>query len=470
MFGNEFLYIPIYIKTVVYFPFKYYRFELPILSKYCSLVMKSKFEKTDTNDLHNGDNNHRDNEENKMDLDNIVSSFWQENYSENNLDDGDEMNASENNDNKVAFSDDEIVELREIFQSQAINNNKSTVPIAGNDFKTNFLDDAPDEFFFVPDINKTINRSKCSDLDDLPNDGINRGILGESPSKDSHNLSKPISSVKVNAGDKAENSSLELIKFSSNSTAKSSLEVLLSNSPKPELEETANIEIRSGSYASGNSYGSAYADTEPCSETEIKAALSNNPNAFTPKGRKIISDNDSIELEHIHSKNIDDGADINNVSSTQSPPGDFDSTVKTPSRKLQKRKKNSGPLSVITIPSEKEQVLVLDKSNQAKTKCEELTVVGSMFFTNDDDYHKFVEKNSPSNATNSETVEEGSSLVNKSHSELLVEERTIVINRDTTTTTSSETEADENKKSHSHDNFSSMNLFHDSVRCFMLHS
>ena len=431
------------------------------------LKSKSKKDNLGNNDLNEDDNSNRhDDNENKMDLDDIVSSFWQENDFKNNVDDGDEMNTRDKNDSKNAFSDDEIVELREIFQSQAINNN-ITVPVADSDW----LDDVPDEFFFVPDINKTIERSRCSDMDDVPGDEINGGILGESPSKNSANLSLLVSSTKqVNSGtEKAENSSLELVKFSSNSTAKSSLEVLPSNSPlevlpsnspKPELEETQDIKTRAGSYTSGNSYGSAYADTEPCSETQIKAAISNNPSAFTPKGRKISSDGDSIGQEHIRSKTDNDSPGLDNRSPLHLSPDDVDSTVKSSSKKLEKRKKNSGPLSVITVPNQKEQVLVLDKSNQVKANCEELTIVGSMFFTNDDDYHKFVKKNSPNNTVINlhDTVEERSSLLNKSSSAIMAEERTIVINRDTTTTTSSETEVEEKKN-----NSSSMNLFHHSV-------
>ena len=441
-----------------------YRFELSTLSRYCTLL-KSKSEKNDQyGDPDKGDDHHDDN--NGIDLNDIVSSFWQDNDLENEAAvDSDEMDTSCKND-KEDFSDDEIDELREIFQSQAINKNKCE-PV-NSSLVSDELDDAPDEYFFVPDINKTIERSMCSDPEDLPGE-INRGLLGESPSK--ANLSNSLSSIKSNVGEKAETSSLDIVKSLSSSTVKSSLEVLASDSPKPDLEEVVDIVVRSGSYASGSSYGSAA--TEPYSETDCQPAITINPDVFTPKGRKLNGDDG---LEEFISERNNDSVDLKDASTTQySRSGIYSvslenlSTKNSSTRRFEKKKKSSGPISVITVPSEQEQVFVLDESNQAKANCQELTVVGSMFFTNDEDYHTFVGNKSSidKNHAGDETIERTDALL-QNPSLLVAEELTIVINRDTTTTTSSETDVEEKRRNSRSVNDSSsvlangsMNLFHD---------
>ena len=492
-----------------------------------------------------------------MDLNDIVSTFWQDNDIESDMVDMDDPVVGGRQDDdmeKENFSGDEIDELREIFQTQVFNNNKndnsnndndnniSDKYLAGN-LVSDTMDDAPDELFFRTDIiNTTMEQSRCSDFptDEEIGDNSLGGSLGK-PKRGNNSISIVIPTSTPNTS--VIEKSIENLSFaktsSSGTTAKSSLEVQLSDSPKADLNVTNLLPSVAEHQAltSGSSYNDdSIPDTEPISQTEYLAALAKNPDAFIPRGRLVESHaDDSIGVRSGKPSNRIELSDLSkdesmnksyltientNKSDLQKEgytiPNGLNKEDETSKRGKTKKRKTSGPLSVITVPNETEQVFVLDETNQAKAKCHELTLVGSMFFTNDKDYEKVVGKRRTTATTNDINIPSSSNgkgretaggKANGSYKKgrqtekaspstplmattsTLAEERTIVINCDTTTTTGSETETEERRRqrvnntnnndtsnNNSHSRLSSSmlvgevngsaNLFDDSVSCF----
>ncbi|XP_066929477.1 uro-adherence factor A-like [Clytia hemisphaerica] len=515
------------------------RFELETLQAYSKLVY-SKYKATCNNLSPFETNKNADqkmetdlasnNEKNESNFNDLVSSFWQD----NDLDADIEASDTEKNENE--FSDNEINELRGIFQSQTVSkrlnasqgikestsvrserqtekSKKVSVKDKARPLKTAIVqsdrlsevsqlsDNAPDEFFFVPDINKTIERSRCSTDENQTSREIDSGLLGESPKK---RLIPSVTGESVGANFYIAKS------LSNKSSYKSSLEVLATDSPKPDLSVGSSKpfieEYRS-------SYGSTNADTEPISDATYQAALLEGHSAFSyplltptlketssiskrgvkkgdsPGNRKqnagnssSISDkkkNDSLSknqnnkrdsfnqidrkddslnsdtkrkddklLSRIEIPRGEDSLDKNAEKESElekSNSRDKSNTDLFSSSEKIKEKKNqrtSGPVSVITVPNDEPEVIHIDKASQGKTLCEEVTVVGSMYFTNDKDYQTFVAKKSKTTSLeqSNKSLDPQMTILSSSSR---VEQRTILINRDTTTTTSSETEVED---------------------------
>ena len=300
-----------YIKTitaVIDFISFDHRLELETLLTYSTLIY-SKFKATnaESSPFENGNNVNQNietevvsEENNEFDFNDMVSSFWQDNDLDADIMELDTEKEMKNNDE---FSDNEINELRGIFQSQTVSRrlNASQSEIAGNESEaekrkgdvdkkgtnpspelkkttvqadrlseiSQLSDNAPDEFFFVPDINKTIERSLCSTDENQTSNEIESGLLGESPKK---RLIPSVTGASVGAN-------FYISKSSSSNTYKSSLEALATDSPKPDLSVGSSkpfIEEYRSSYGS-----SANADTEPISDSTYQAALLEGHSAYS---------------------------------------------------------------------------------------------------------------------------------------------------------------------------------------------
>lgn len=337
-------------------------------------------------------------------LDDIVSTFWQHDDIQADIEEKLDQNKI---DDDACFSADEIEELRDIFHTQTLTQRKKKEDVENDVNDDDEKTDMPDDCFFMPDMNRTLERTRCTSEEEEIRSQLESGLLGESPNRAVRKSSIGKSSEENN---EKLPSSLEVTKTQSSSTVKSSLEVLMPDSPKPELSIGSSMQHLNSYNSSVGS--SAFADTLPIEESDQTKSLTNS-----------LSSKSSL---------------CSQVKDTSSSNSHKDSQVDT--SKLHKNKK-SRRLSVVTVPNTIPEVVEVDETSQEKAKCQQVTAVGTMYFS-EDDFKSFVSGGGVGEHAISDVSNQVIPGSTTASTDVAMREDVVLIARDTATatTTGSETE------------------------------
>ena len=356
----------------------------------------------------------RTDDQDDNELNNLVSTFWQHDDIQADIDEKKDDKTQENDD--ACFSADEIEELRDVFHTQTLTQRKKN-ELEDNNKADDDVDytttDVPDHCFFMPDMNRTLERIRCSSEEEDIRSQLEDGLLGESPNRIPKK--SPIGkSPEMHSKEEKPPYISELIKSQSSGTVKSSLEVLISSSPKPELSVGSSVQHLNSYNSSIGS--SAFADTLPIEESIYQENINSNDQTKSLSNKSLSAKSSS--LSH--------GKESSSSNSHNDHQGE--ATPKT------HRNKNSRRLSVITVPKTIPEIVDVDENSQEKAKCQQVTAVGTMYFS-EDDFKSFARGYNTSDVANQ--------VCQDPTTETAMHESVVMIDRDTVTTTTTGSEAED---------------------------